>query len=443
MADDNSNSSNSSSGAADSPVQEQQTQSQLVSGPRTVRRSPRRGRGGRLPTKQTEKQPQKNKRKAPPAKKKSNEKNKKQKGTGADAAAAATVSKRTKNFSPEEDILISRAFIAATENECEGANKKGDAFYERVLEKFLAIYKQETAEDEQDEVVLNRNASAIQNRWSRHINKDVQLFNGYYKRVKDSKPSGNNEDDIYNLAMEEYRVQEGSKFRFLNCIHILYQVPKFNPMINSDEEKKQTPVNKVNTAMGANTPRPLGSKAAKQIYKQKLGLLEDATSAASTALAEKRIAAVEKVGKAGESLALVLKRKAERQHMMEMAKFYQSMGDNVQALELMKKVHEYDRQAEEEDKKAAAAEEEKKKPAMVEGSDKPPSVVEVVANNTNGEESKAAPEEEKETEEEEKEEEEEEDGDDEEEDEEESLSPPILNRPNDPNVEDILNLTPI
>jgi hypothetical protein len=86
-------------------------------------------------------------------------------------------------------------------------------------------------------------------------------------------------------------------------------------------------------------------------------------------LAEKRIAAVEKVGKAGESLALVLKRKLERRHFMYMAKFYQSVGDNAQqeAMEMMNKIHEYDRKVEE-DKEAAAAvaadEEKKKEPAV-------------------------------------------------------------------------------
>ena len=405
MADDSSSNNSSIRSVDESP--DKQTQSQLVSGPRTVGNS--RRRNGGLPTKQQ----QQKKRKEPPApaKRKSSNSNtqnkKKTKSSKEDAAAVVVSRNRNKNFSPEEDVLISRAFIAATENECEGANKKGDAFYERVLDKFLSIYKQETAEDEQEEVVLNRTAGAIQNRWTRHINKDVQLFNGYYKRVKESKPSGNNDDDIYNLAMEEYRVQEGSKFRFVDCVHVLYQVPKFNPMINND--KKKTPVNKVNSApMGADTPRPLGSKAAKKIYKQKIGLLEDATSSASTALAEKRIAAVEKVGKAGETLALVLKRKSERQHYMEMAKFYQSMGDNVQALKLMEKVHEYDRKVEEEDNKAAA--EEMKKPAMVEGTnEKPPSVVEVVNSNSNS----------KEEEEEEQEEEGEEDNGEEEEEEEE------------------------
>ena len=140
---------------------------------------------------------------------------------------------------------------------------------------------------------------------------------------------------------------------------------------------------------------------------------EDTTSAASTVLAEKRIAAVEKVGKAGESLALVLKRKSERQHIMEMAKFYQSMGDTNKALQMMEKIHEYDRIAEEEDQKAAPVDEEKKQPAtMVEGSEKPPSVVEVVDNRKEEEEEEEQDDDEEEDkEEDDNDEAEEEDGD--------------------------------
>jgi hypothetical protein len=381
----------SSSDSSDTEVEQlRATQTQVVSGPRKPTRSSPRRRG--LPTTASNsKHTGSTKRKASSSnKKKDNSKKKKKKNEEEDELEVSTGNnKRTKNFSPEEDILISRAFIAATENECEGANKKGDAFYERVLEKFLAIYKQETPEDKQDEVVLNRNAAAIQNRWSRHINKDVQLFNGHYKRVKESKPSGYSSEDIITLALEEYRVQEGSKFRFIDCIPVLHAVPKFNPLIKQPETKvakKQSAVNQINNTMGLETPRPLGTKAAKKLYKQKIGL-EDATTATMSAVAEKKVAAVEKVGKAGEQLALVLKRKSERQHLLDMAKFYQSMGDTDTALEHMNKLHKYDKEIEEEDiqkKKKENEEATKKKngmPPSANNNEKPPSVIEVVETN--------------------------------------------------------------
>jgi hypothetical protein len=104
----------------------------------------------------------------------------------------------------------------------------------------------------------------------------MNVYNRYYKQVKECPPSGTTEEEWYKIAADNYRDAEGRAFVFIHCVEVLHQLPKFNPMIDdadrssdvvaedSDADKKPAAsVNKIGAPMGASLKRPPGSKKAK------------------------------------------------------------------------------------------------------------------------------------------------------------------------------------
>jgi hypothetical protein len=118
----------------------------------------------------------------------------------------------------------------------------------------------------------------------------MNVYNRYYKQVKVCPPSGTTEEEWYKIAADNYRDAEGHAFPFLNCVEVLHQLPKFNPMVDdadrssdvaaedSDGDKKPAAsVNKIGAPMGASLKRPPGSKKAKKEL-----LLRDTSLSGST-----------------------------------------------------------------------------------------------------------------------------------------------------------------
>jgi hypothetical protein len=119
----------------------------------------------------------------------------------------------------------------------------------------------------------------------------MNVYNRYYKQVKECPSSGTTEEEWYKIAADNYRDAEGHAFVFIHCVEVLHQLPKFNPMIDdanrssdvvaedSDVDKKPAAsVNKIGAPMGASLKRPPGSKKAKKEL-----LLRDTSLSGSTA----------------------------------------------------------------------------------------------------------------------------------------------------------------
>jgi hypothetical protein len=60
----------------------------------------------------------------------------------------------------------------------------------------------------------------------------MNVYNRYYKQVKECPPSGTTEEEWYKIAADNYRDAEGHAFAFIHCVEVLHQLPKFNPMID-------------------------------------------------------------------------------------------------------------------------------------------------------------------------------------------------------------------
>jgi hypothetical protein len=119
-------------------------------------------------------------------------------------------------------------------------------------------------EDNPSKALLDRDSESLKNGFQRQIQKKMNVYNRYYKLVKECPPSGTTEEEWYKIAGDNYRDAEGHAFPFLQCVEVLHHLPKFNPMIDdadkssdvvaedSDADKKPAAsVNKIGAPMGA------------------------------------------------------------------------------------------------------------------------------------------------------------------------------------------------
>ena len=81
-------------------------------------------------------------------------------------------------------------------------------------------------------------------------------------------PSGTPDtvENVTSYAMELYAEDQNKPFRFALCIPILHSIPKFDPFMGADEDDDGAPT--LGSVMGSALPRPIGSKAAKELKKE-------------------------------------------------------------------------------------------------------------------------------------------------------------------------------
>ena len=107
----------------------------------------------------------------------------------------------------------------------------------------------------------------------------MNLFNRYFKNVKSRNISGvGSDDELYNIAMKEFKEGEEKSFIFCECAKILHEMPCFDPMIDpttlvlADKSTlSKGEASNLAPPMGAGMDRPTGMKAAKrQIEEQRV-----------------------------------------------------------------------------------------------------------------------------------------------------------------------------
>ena len=240
---------------------------------------------------------------------------------------------RAAGFDEDEDLLLCKAFVNCSENPIHGTDQKGTVFFAAVGSRFRDLYNQ------LDERVLDRTRddAACKNRWYRYIQPNVNLFNKYYKDLKESKPSGWKEEDLINAAAEEFKDRHAKVFKWKHCVEILHQMPKFNPMINdveeegadgvlADDTEEEAGVNKIGTAMGGNLSRPQGAKAAKKKLK------DDRTKAS---VESTKSQSIDRIADSTFALAQSIDKKRASDGLYKMANFFLKTGDVARAHQLM------------------------------------------------------------------------------------------------------------
>jgi hypothetical protein len=213
-----------------------------------------------------------------------------------------------------------------------GNCQEGDVFWGKVASKFSELRKADRDFDDWPE----RDGNAVMNRFKRQIQKNTQLYNSFYARVKEKNKSGTNEADYIKEAASLYLEERGKPFLWSHCIEVLHKIPKLNPLMpdltGSDDEEGG--VNKIGAPMGAGQKRPKGAKAAKAAAKSSSKKKKrDAFSIAS--IETRKTHSIETVGLASVRIAESNEFRAQQDTLMDQARMYMQLGQQQKSLELM------------------------------------------------------------------------------------------------------------
>jgi hypothetical protein len=268
------------------------------------------------------------------------------------AQGSSTKAPRPRNFGNIEDQLLCRAYVNATCNPMVGTDQKRTAFWEAIKSKYEDLYTREGVTEEDGKV--ERTWDALANRYQKKIQPEMNLFMSFYKRVAECPPSGVPKEEWPKLAANNFWEFYARPFKFLHCVSILQQLPKFDPMGADDEvidlleageddgggdddtmDKDKKPAakgstNKIGKPMGALMARPIGQKAAKK-------------AAADETMEERKLKAIKNMGEAHSLLA----KSVEVSTKIEEIKMYKEMGMMEEAQKAMAELKQLQSQAKE------------------------------------------------------------------------------------------------
>ena len=243
--------------------------------------------------------------------------------------AEPTDFKGTGKFTDEEDEYLCKAYVSCSTDPILGAEQKGEKFWKAVHEKTYLLYNEEA------EVAIQskRPWDSLRNRFQKTIQPRVQKFNAYYKQAVQQNESGWTKEMYIEAAKKIWETMEGRPYNHGVCTRILHQMPKFNPMIEDDEEDDGKPAaNPVGQVMGDKMERPMGTKQAK---KQKLMERLDADTVASSQ-------AMDAMARSSADMTKIMARRQKHDSLAKRADLYLKMGQEDKALEMMAKMEEDD-----------------------------------------------------------------------------------------------------
>lgn len=138
------------------------------------------------------------------------------------------------DYSEDEDIILTMAWLEISEDAVTGAEQKADSFWDRVKTKYQMVWKSRRGEDKtyRDKVSL-RSATALKSRWTSRINHDCQKFGAYYQKVVNLNESGKTKEDRIAAAQKFFVEDIGwndtkREFQFMSCWELLSTHPKWS-----------------------------------------------------------------------------------------------------------------------------------------------------------------------------------------------------------------------
>jgi hypothetical protein len=192
-------------------------------------------------------------------------------GTDSSASLSASSiverSKRGPGYSNVEDVIVSKAFIAASENAVCGAHQKGKVFKARMFDIYVALIKEQTASDkallERSSQVTyeeytkkgvgwiypDRSADSIYNRFKGQIAPEVMKYMGIEETT--DMGSGWSPDDHKAACLETFKQRYGHPFDFYSVYLYLKDKNKFSSFRTKVEEELRG-------------NRPMGKKKSRQ-----------------------------------------------------------------------------------------------------------------------------------------------------------------------------------
>lgn len=134
-----------------------------------------------------------------------------------------------KNFTPTEDLNITKAYKEVTTDASVGTDQEGDAYYSRIAEVFLRLMGSDLVQD--------RTPAAIRSRWVNAIQKALLKFTSCMNKAVSEYHSGWTFDDYLTLAKKYYQSQTNKVFAHELSWFEVKALPKF--CIATDEMSQQ------------------------------------------------------------------------------------------------------------------------------------------------------------------------------------------------------------
>jgi len=250
--------------------------------------------------------------------------------------------KRSGNFSEEEDKILCRAWVSITTSSIVGANQTAKQFWKSVEIAYNTFARDNSPEDPN---VHSRNDESLKSRFQKTIQAQMNKFMRYYRQELALKKSGVSEDDIIEAAMEKFAEMERGAFKLKHCVEILAAVPKFDATYTAKQveelEASDAKANDVDgNMMGSNSVRPQGSKSAKSALE--IQRHRERTD-------KKRTAIQSRMADANFKIAVAMERKRKVDSEMQVAQMYLQLGNTEAANAQLAKVMALNKAAEEED----------------------------------------------------------------------------------------------
>ena len=204
--------------------------------------------------------------------------------------------KRGPGFTSLEDLMVCKAFIAASEDPIIGASQKGKAFKMKMHAMYMAIAEKQAAYDRMMMAQLSagtranvsasgvgpgvyhpRTHDSVYARFKDKISPDTSKFLGVVETTP--KASGTTDQDFFAECIEIFKERYGRAFDFVSCYEYLLDKAKYTSFVQkseAEEDEKKT------------TARPKGTKAAKKaaedaaLIKQVLESQKDSVSVLSS-----------------------------------------------------------------------------------------------------------------------------------------------------------------
>ena len=118
---------------------------------------------------------------------------------------------RAKNFSEDDDVILAKAYVAATLNPLIGTDQKLEAFWASVSDRFHEMYKLEI-QDQDYLLSLQQTWRSLEQRYKKFIQPDVTKWVSVTRN--NPIPSGCDESTWVTQLREEFRLKFGRPFRF-------------------------------------------------------------------------------------------------------------------------------------------------------------------------------------------------------------------------------------
>ena len=126
------------------------------------------------------------------------------------------------NFTMDEDIALTRAWVKATLDPRIGTNQTSRQFWGKVFDFFKEIYE---SSSEKPTIKESRTVGTVQNRFKRVISSECKTMDTIMKN--NPRGTGQNEEMYAATCAKIYLDQEKKAFRFADCFVYLKDVPTF------------------------------------------------------------------------------------------------------------------------------------------------------------------------------------------------------------------------